>query len=174
MDINDLKSLIHPNILQLIEDQITPQVMPGYTQTSTDGYYGTVVYRVVAVISLRDCTGFPEKWHPSNWAGAYKVRELVAVTCGGSFATHLVVSVPLLEDNTQWTYKNTDYEKSCAQSKCKPQKVLPIGVTAKQLLKWYKIMGSHIIAKYLPDNLTQTVLYAHIEQEEQHREQDQC
>ena len=127
--------------------------MPGYTQTSTDGYYGTVVYRVVAVISLRDCTGFPEKWHPSNWAGAYKVRELVAVTCGGSFATHLVVSVPLLEDNTQWTYKNTDYEKICAQSQCKPQRVLPIVVTAKKLLKWYKLMNEHIISKYSVDHL---------------------
>jgi hypothetical protein len=121
-------------------------------------YYGAVVFRVVAVISLRDCTSLPTKWHPADWAGAYSVRELVAVTGGGSVATHLVVSVPLLDDNTQWTALGTDYEKSCAQSQCKPQRVLPIGVTAKQLLKWYKIMGHHIIAKYPLDTLAQTVV----------------
>ena len=153
MNLNNLKSEIHPNILQLIEDQITEKVMPGYTRTSTDGYYGAVVYRVVAVISLRDCTGFPEKWHPSNWAGSYSIKELVAATDCMSVATHLAVSLPLLEDNTAWTANGTEYEKSCTQSGYKPQKVLPIVVTAKKLLKWYNLMNEHVISKYSVDHL---------------------
>jgi hypothetical protein len=150
--IAELKSKIHPNVLALINDQIIPEVIPGYTQTSSDGYYGEVVYRVVAVVSLRDITGFPSKWHPSDWAGSWSIRELVVEQGSDRIPTHLVVSLPLLDDNQSWTTEKTDYAASFVGLSRKPQKVLPIAVTTKQLLKWYKLMDSHIISKYSVDN----------------------
>jgi hypothetical protein len=154
----ELKSKIHPNVLALINDQITPEVVPGYTQTSSDSYYGAVVFRVVAVVSQRDITGFQSRWHPAAWAGGWSIRELVVEQGSDRIPTHLVVSLPLLEDNQSWTAENTDYAASCAKSTCKPQKVLPIAVTAKVLLKWYKLMDSYIISKYPVDNLAQSLL----------------
>jgi hypothetical protein len=153
----ELKSQIHPNVLALIEDQITLDVVPGHMRKSSITYYGDVFYRVVAVISLRDSTKFPSRWHPESWAGAWSIREITVKddcwSLGWDLATHLVVSMPVLEDNTQWTAKGTDYAESCSKSSCKPQKVLPIAVTAKRLQKWYKLMGGHIISKYSVDHL---------------------
>jgi hypothetical protein len=144
----NLKSKIHPNVLSLIEDQITPEVVAGYTRTSQDGYYGEVVYRVVAVVSLRNITGFPSKWHPSDLAGSCIIQEIAISQGSDRLPTHLVISLPLLEDNLSWTAKGTDYASSCDRVRCKQQKVLPIAVTTKQLLKWYKLMNNHIISKY--------------------------
>lgn len=99
MTIDEIKSLVNPNVLPLIEHSINDKHIPGYLHKTRDnGFYGSYYIRTCAIISLTNQTKLPRNWHPKHIGGAYIIYPWIVnseESYMNGLETHIVVGLAL-------------------------------------------------------------------------------
>ena len=132
--INQLKSLIHPNIWDRVSYQFTESDKPGTLTQENEHYYGQYNFRIVAILDVGNpqFKDYIDDNHPVEWTGLYSIKMIKI----DNIEAFMIVGMCLESDNKNYSSVGTEFHKQMSRYNNKRSYKLPVAVSSKRYAQW--------------------------------------